>query len=80
MITVVRQLYVATLFTVVTTAVFGLGYPLLVTAAAQVLFPSQANGSLVERNGHAVGSRLIGQPFSTAGYFWSAAVGGGQGL
>ena len=48
---VVRQLTIATVFTVVTTAIFGLGYPLLVTAAAQILFESQANGSIVERGG-----------------------------
>ena len=51
MINVVRQLYVAIVFTMVTTVVFGLGYPLLVTGAAQLLFPYQANGSMVERNG-----------------------------
>ena len=70
MIEVVRQLYVTTLFTVVTTVLCGLAYPLLVTTTAQVLFPSQANGSLVERNGQVIGSRLIGQPFSASGYFW----------
>ena len=79
MINIVRQLYVATLFTLVTTAVFGLGYPMLVTGAAQLLFPRQANGSLVERNGETVGSSLIAQPFSTAGYFWSRPSAAGKG-
>jgi potassium-transporting ATPase KdpC subunit len=79
MINMVRQLYVATLFTLVTTAVFGLGYPMLVTAAAQLLFPRQANGSLVERNGETIGSSLIAQPFSTAGYFWSRPSAAGLG-
>ena len=79
MITIVRQLYVATVFTVVTTAVFGLGYPMLVTGAAQLLFPRQANGSLVERNGETIGSSLIAQPFSTAGYFWSRPSAAGKG-
>ena len=79
MINVVRQLYVATLFTLVTTAVFGLGYPMLVTGAAQLLFPRQANGSLVERNGQTIGSSLIAQPFSTAGYFWSRPSAAGKG-
>ena len=79
MIAIVRQLYVATLFTLVTTAVFGLGYPMLVTGAAQLLFPRQANGSLVERNGETIGSSLIAQPFSTAGYFWSRPSAAGKG-
>lgn len=54
------------LFTVVT----GLIYPVLVTAIAQVVFPSQANGSLVLRDGKPVGSALIGQPFDDPTYFW----------
>ena len=79
MINIARQLYVATLFTLITTAVFGLGYPMLVTGAAQLLFPLQANGSLVEENGRTVGSSLIAQPFSTAGYFWSRPSAAGKG-
>ena len=49
----------------------GLAYPLAVTAIAQLLLPAAANGSLVLRDGHAVGSVLIGQPFSAPGHFWS---------
>ncbi|HET9331539.1 MAG TPA: potassium-transporting ATPase subunit KdpC [Steroidobacteraceae bacterium] len=49
----------------------GLVYPLLVTAVAQALFPYQAGGSLVVRDGHVVGSALIGQAFSDPGHFWS---------
>ena len=51
--------------------VTGLAYPLLVTGLAQLFFPSEAAGSLVLKDGKAVGSSLIGQPFSDAKYFWS---------
>ncbi len=53
------------------TAITGIIYPLVVTGLGQVLFPAQAGGSLVMRDGKAAGSRLIGQPFSDPKYFWS---------
>jgi potassium-transporting ATPase KdpC subunit len=64
-----RNLLIATLMTVVTTVLLGLLYPLAVTGVAQVLFPDKANGQLIDRNGVTVGSRIIGQPFTSPGYF-----------
>jgi len=58
--------------TIVTTVLLGLVYPLVVTGLAQVIFPDQANGQLIRRaDGTVIGSRLIGQPFSSPGYFRS---------
>ncbi|AJY11856.1 potassium-transporting ATPase subunit KdpC [Burkholderia dolosa] len=54
----------------VLTAVTGLAYPAAMTAFGQAVFPSQANGSLIERHGKVVGSALIGQPFDAPQYFW----------
>jgi potassium-transporting ATPase KdpC subunit len=67
-----KNLIIAVLMTVVTTILLGLIYPLAVTGLAQVLFPDKANGQLIKRaDGALVGSRLIGQPFSSPGYFRS---------
>ncbi|KVR37729.1 potassium-transporting ATPase subunit KdpC [Burkholderia multivorans] len=55
---------------VVLTAVTGLAYPAVLTAVGQAVFPWQANGSLIERNGQVVGSALIGQSFDAPKYFW----------
>jgi K+-transporting ATPase ATPase C chain len=67
-----KNLITAVLITVVTTVLFGLIYPLAVTGLAQVIFPEKANGQLIRRaDGTVVGSALIGQPFSSPGYFRS---------
>ena len=66
---VLRNLVTATLMTVVTTLILGIAYPLAITGLAQAIFPAQANGQLIEREGKVVGSRLIGQAFSSPGYF-----------
>jgi potassium-transporting ATPase KdpC subunit len=67
-----KNLATAILMTVVTTILLGLIYPLVVTGLAQVIFPDQANGSLIKgADGTVIGSLLIGQPFSSPGYFRS---------
>jgi len=64
------QFRIALVMLLAMTLVTGVAYPLLVTGMALALFPHQANGSLIIREGHAVGSELIGQPFDDPGYFW----------
>src|SRR5215813_7981350 len=65
-----KNLVTAVLMTIVTTILLGLIYPLVVTGLAQVIFPDQANGQLIKSaDGTLIGSRLLGQPFSSPGYF-----------
>jgi K+-transporting ATPase ATPase C chain len=65
-----RQLRSSILIFLVLTVLTGLIYPLAVTGLAQVIFPHQANGSLIEKDGKPAGSELIGQPFAGPRYFW----------
>ena len=64
-----KNLITAILMTIATTILLGIIYPLVVTGLAQVLFPRQANGQLIEANGKLIGSRLIGQAFTGPAYF-----------
>src|SRR5438034_6813574 len=66
-----NNLRIAILFTLITTVLFGVIYPLTVNGLAQLLFPSKANGSLLVKDGHVIGSALLGQPFSSPGCFHS---------
>ena len=66
-----KNFVISILYTAVTTILLGIGYPLVVTGIAQVVFPRQANGDLIRQGDKVVGSHLIGQPFTAPGYFWS---------
>ncbi len=76
---ITRNLIIAVLMTIVTTILLGVAYPLVVTGLAQVLFPVEANGQLIERNGTVIGSRLIGQAFSSPRYFHGRPSAAGTG-
>ncbi len=65
----IKQILPAILLTLLLTVLLGLGYPLAMTGIAGTLFPTQAHGSLIERNGRVVGSALIGQGFDRPDYF-----------
>ena len=74
-----KNLLVAVWFTLVTTVIFGVFYPLAVTGLAQVLFHDRANGQLIEKDGKLVGSRIIGQSFTGSGFFHSRPSSAGTG-
>lgn len=74
-----KNLITALLMTIVTTILLGLIYPLLITGLAQALFKDKADGQLVYRNGTAVGSRIIAQPFTADKYFHPRPSAAGNG-
>jgi potassium-transporting ATPase KdpC subunit len=75
-----RNLLIAVLMTVVTTLLLGIVYPMVVTALAQTMFPDKANGQLVSRrDGQLIGSRIIGQAFSSPEYFHGRPSAAGTG-
>ena len=74
-----KHLVTACLYTVVTAVALGIVYPLFVTGLARLAFRDKANGQLITQNGDLVGSRLIGQPFTGAGFFHSRPSAAGTG-
>jgi K+-transporting ATPase ATPase C chain len=74
-----EHLNIAVRFTIVTTIIFGLFYPLAVTGLSHLIFPHQANGSLISRGGAIAGSDLIGQAFTANKYFHSRPSNAGTG-
>ena len=74
-----KNLLIAVLMTAVTILLLGVAYPLVVTGLAQALFQDKANGQLRERNGHLIGSEIIGQAFARPGYFHPRASAAGNG-
>ena len=78
-VNLMKQIYPAIAITVVLTVLLGVAYPLVVTGLANVIFPVKANGSLIEKDGKVIGSRLIGQAFTGPGYFHSRPSAAGNG-
>ena len=74
-----KHIITACIYTVITAVLLGILYPLAITGIAQVAFRDKANGQLLSRNGQLIGSRLIGQPFTGAGYFHSRPSAAGTG-
>lgn len=74
-----KNFVTAILMTIVTTVLLGIIYPLVVTGLSQVLFPKKANGQLIEANGKIIGSRIIGQAFTSPGYFHPRPSSAGNG-
>jgi potassium-transporting ATPase KdpC subunit len=76
---ILKQIYPAAAMTVVLTVLLGVIYPFVITGLAQVIFPRQAAGSIIVKDGKVIGSSLIGQPFTGPGYFHSRPSAAGNG-
>jgi potassium-transporting ATPase KdpC subunit len=74
-----KHIYPAIMMTITLTIILGAIYPLIVTGLSQVLFKDKAMGSLIEKDGKVIGSRIIGQPFSGPGYFHPRPSAAGSG-
>jgi K+-transporting ATPase ATPase C chain len=74
-----KHIYPAVALTIALTVLVGIIYPFVVTGLSELLFNEKAKGSLIEREGKVIGSRLIGQPFKGAGYFHSRPSAAGSG-
>ena len=74
-----RHIYPAVALTIVLTVLLGIIYPFVMTGLSELLFKEKARGSLIEREGKVIGSRLIGQPFKSAGYFHPRPSAAGSG-
>jgi len=74
-----KNLLISVLFTIVTTVLLGVVYPLIVTGLAQLIFPGKANGQLMQRNGTIIGSRIIAQPFTGPKFFHPRPSAAGSG-
>ncbi|HTR27327.1 MAG TPA: potassium-transporting ATPase subunit KdpC [Terriglobales bacterium] len=74
-----KNLITAILMTIATTILLGIIYPLIVTGLAQVLFPRQANGQLITKNGKVIGSAILAQGFTSPAYFHPRASAAGNG-
>jgi K+-transporting ATPase ATPase C chain len=74
-----KHIYPAVVLTIVLTVLVGIIYPLVVTGLSELFFKEKTQGSLIEREGKVIGSRLIGQPFNGAGYFHSRPSAAGSG-
>lgn len=74
-----KLIITACLYTVISAALLGIGYPLAITAIAQLTMHDKANGQIIVRNGQTIGSAIIGQPFTGPGYFHSRPSAAGTG-